>query len=97
MALVNYNVWQRIAVAVLDALTDGDRFQRRDDLIVRVWGDTLGEFDKARIAAMIDRLTGQGSVRKISDSTGTYYTLNDAGIGGIAAMRDVWKGKFDGK
>lgn len=92
MALVNYNYWQRLAVAILDCLVEGNARQSVEGVIVDVVQND--EFPRARVAAMLEQLIEQGSVLSGSDDAGPYVTIANPGRARLRAMRDVWEGSF---
>lgn len=93
MARVNYNAWQRMAVALLDEIVSGDTRRVPYDVIDRASHD-LGDIPHVRVSATLQRMIEQGSVRMGTDQRGSYLTTINPSMTQLRAMAAVWKGEF---
>lgn len=92
MARVQYDKWQKISVALLDALADAGGFVDVETLIESVDVDAFAH--EMRIRAALAGLIDFGAVRMQGQGERVYVVANSLGADGVRAMRDVWKGKF---
>ncbi len=95
MARVQYDKWQKISVALLDALADRGGFMDAETLIESV--DVEAFAHEPRVRAALDELIEFGAVRAQQENGTTYVVANSLGADGVRAMRDVWKGNFPKK
>lgn len=89
MARVSDAQWNKLAIAVLDAVVDADPMDRERERVIQ---SVDGVYP--RVSAMLDRLIEYGAVRSTQIGDVAYLDPAQLSRDGLRAMRDVWTGAF---
>jgi hypothetical protein len=100
MALVNYNGFQRIAVAILDEIVNDDYGAIRENELIPVVVGALKlsapeiDANRIKVCSMIRAMIEQGSLRREVEAGESFIMANTLSRPGVRAMAQVWRGNF---